>query len=121
MAMTKAEKADMDRLRAELRLAVALRWSGHKAPQMIPPPEGDDITHGFLPYFDGRPKPAWSRNWNHGFGDGPDAPGRMTPSRGGVPLYVSERDVLIALRQRKEREAAWVLADIDDLIDKQES
>jgi hypothetical protein len=118
MAMTKAERLELETARNELAAAKALGWSGHKAPELLPVPSYPGHTKGWV-YNTHRisVERAWSESIAHGYGLYPGADPRHCYGRqDGIRLYATERDALIALRLAAEKLYAEKLADIDAKI-----
>lgn len=115
MAMTKAERAELELLRTKL----ALRWSGAIAPERMPLPDHGAVilgwdfnqhrTDGSAVYA------AWTTSYSHGDGHDPKRLG----SQNGRQLYATKRDALIALRLAKEWEGAVALRKIDAMIEEE--
>lgn len=119
MAMTKAERAEIEALRTKL----ALRWSGAVAPERMPLPARGYINGwDFNSYGVGSVYPAWTESNGHGRGqhrtdDGTNWRDRPSGSQQGLPIYATKRDALIGLRLAKELEFAAALHRIDAMIE----
>ncbi|MDW7555342.1 hypothetical protein D9623_33445 (plasmid) [Azospirillum brasilense] len=122
MAMTKAEKAEMEALREARDLARALRWPEYAEPAMIPPPDfSGSHTSGWLfntyrltAQLGGMGDAvyrAWSESTTHGDGQSP-IPHRSA-TQGGVHLFATRLDALKALRLAVTEEFARKLARVD--------
>jgi hypothetical protein len=116
MAMTKAEKSEMDALRTKL----ALRWSGVAEPERLPVPERGYVNGWLFNAHDtGRVLKAWTEAHRHGRdehrSDDSTAYGRSA-SQNSSRLYASKRDALIALRLEQERRCAALLFRTDEMI-----
>jgi hypothetical protein len=119
MAMTKSERAEMERLRNDLALARALRWPDYK-PEHIDPAEARRGI-GFSDIV-----PAWSFNAyslrvEHGcfsslYHSTYDPTKTTTQGQGG-PWFPTMRDALMALRVAKTIEFAKTLAQLDRQIE----
>ena len=115
MAMNKAEREELERLKQEVALAKALRFSALPAPVLIPPPDSGTTTGWIMnSYGLGSIEQAWSERCCHGRGQ---KRGDMTASQKGVSLYRSKLDAYVGLRLAKEMEFAKALADIDARIE----
>ena len=115
MAMNKAEREELERLKQEVALAKALRFSALPAPVLIPPPDSGTTTGWIMnSYYFGSVEQAWSESDAHGFGL---KSGVQTGSRDGISLYRSKLDAYVGLRLAKEMEFAKHLADIDAIIE----
>lgn len=119
MAMTKTERAEMDRLEIVSRANRALRWStfgfaDRIEPDVPVPQSGHTEGWTFNSYGSGRVERAWSEMTVHGSGEHrPHGDSRRSGTRGGKALFSSRLLALSALRSAKEREFATVLAQID--------
>ncbi|MFC5353580.1 hypothetical protein [Azospirillum himalayense] len=124
MAMTKAEKAEMEALREARDLARALRWPEYAEPAMMPIPPSGEHASGWL--FNAHRAmdlwgtgnsvyQAWSKSSTHGDGASP-APNR-SGSQNGVPLFAARLDALKALRLAMTKEFARKLARVDAEIE----
>lgn len=119
MSMNKKETAEMERLREELRIAKALRFTDEVLPD-VPIPEpgfGQPLAVGFL--FNAyvgthstRVEPACSSSTGHSFG-GTD----KTTTQRGVRLFSTRLMALRACRHEVELQVAKILADIDRQIE----
>lgn len=130
MAMTKAEKAEMEKIRHDLALALALRFCGLPEPELMPKPVyGGGMVEGWdmNPHGSGRVEICTTSAHSHWLGRGLDGVvqdeeisthGRVWAygSSGAISLYRSPADALLALRLAKEREFAQTLARIDRQI-----
>lgn len=126
MAMTKAEKAELEKARQELALMKALRFSGMIEPELMPKPTGSDLVEGWTmnEHGDGRVEICTTAAYTHWRGHslskvtasaGHDL-FRLSGSQSGRTLYRSKADALRALRLAKEREFSGALAFIDQRI-----
>lgn len=115
MAMTKAEKAKLAALDAELALVRALRWTAPVQPD-LPVPEFGQTTSGWqINTYSGRVYEAWSESAAHGEGKARGSYG----SQKGIPLYSTRLLALQAMRAAVELECAQKLAAIDAQIAKE--
>lgn len=115
MAMNKKEKAELDKLKQELRLAKALRWTVPIEPDVSPPPPFTEMKRGWL-YNDyitsARVEPACASSHFHAFGQTD-----RTTTQGTRSLFSSRLLALKALRHRLELKCAEILAKIDKDIE----
>ena len=111
MAMTKAEKAELQGLRDRLALVSALRWTEAVAPDLPAPAYGEPATSG----WDRDGLRSWSESHRHGSGPAPE-PGRSGYQRGRA-LYSSKLLALRAMRHKVELECAARLAQVDKMIE----
>jgi hypothetical protein len=111
--MTKAEKAEVERLKTALGLALALRFTDADEEPDIPAPGcGDKSTTGWVfNRYSRIVTPAWSHTTCHG--DGPERVRNGSASQGSVPLYSTKLRALRALRRNLERLCAEQLCAID--------
>ena len=119
MGMTKREKEMVEELRRELRETKALRHSGLPPPDTISPPDESGVfVNGWLYNRYSRTiDKIWTTASNHGWGHrGPGEPASLS-SQGGISLYATRLDALIALRLSNERDMAAYLADLDSKIE----
>lgn len=126
MAMTKAEKAEMEKIRHDLVLALALRFCGLPEPELMPKPVyGGGVIEGWLmsPHGSGAVEICTTSDREHwrlrSLNEVVRAQGvrdNIYSSHGAVSLYRSPADALLALRLAKEREFAQTLARIDRQI-----
>jgi len=119
MGMTKHEKEMVEELRRELRETKALRHSGLPAPDTISPPDESGVFINGWSYsrYSGAIEKVWTTASSHGWGHrGPGEPASSS-SQGGICLYATKLDALIALRLIKERDMAAYLADLDSKIE----
>lgn len=114
--MTKAEKAEVERLKTALCLAMALRFTDADEEPDIPiPAPGDKPTSGWqFNRYSRVVGPAWSASSFHG--DGPAKASHMA-TQGGIPLYSTKLRALRALRRNLERLCAEQLRAIDIQIE----
>ena len=122
MAMTKREQAELEALRQELAEAKALRWLGVPEPARMPLPEKGYVNGWTFNSYNSGVDTAWTGPHSHSRSrhrtdDCQGHLGNMSASRGGLPLYATELDALIALRLATERECAKKLAALDQRID----
>lgn len=112
MAMTKAERAEMEALKVQL----ALHWPTEAEPPPGPRPEiGGRVEGWMFNAYTRSVEKAWSTSFSHGtFWRGKPSLG----SQGAASLYFSERDALIALRWALCRQMAAQLRGIDHLIER---
>jgi hypothetical protein len=126
MAMTKAEKAELEKARHELALVKALRFSGMIEPELMPKPTGSDLVEGWTmnEHGDGRVEICTTAAYTHWRGadlatvtssQGKDLY-RLGGSQSGRTLYRCKADALRALRLAKELEFSGALAFIDQRI-----
>jgi hypothetical protein len=115
MAMTKAEKAEMQALRDRLALVSALRWTEAVAPDVPVPAYGEPATSGWAhnPHAM-RVDQMWSESQAHGWGA---ARGRDTASQRGRALYSTRLLALRAMRHAVELDCAARLAQVDKMIE----
>ena len=107
MTMTKAERATMEQLKTDLRLARALRWTEPVEPDIEPPKYGEPLRKGFL--FAGcKVEKACTTGGYHSFGRD-DKIDQQRP----CPLYSSRLRCLHGLRHALEVQYAAILAQID--------
>lgn len=126
MAMTKAEKAELEKAWQELALMKALRFSGMVEPEKMEKPTGSDLVEGWTmnDHGDGSVEictTASHKHWRgHSIAKVTSSQGkdlyRMGGSQNGRTLYRSKADALRALRLAKEREFSGALAFIDQRI-----
>lgn len=118
MAMTKAETARVAELERELTLRKVLSWPA-AAPAPMPLPTGTATATGWLVAGDLRTGPrvelAWSQSDRHGWGWAPTRGG--SASKGGIRLYRTKLDAIIAARMTMTEQAAEILAKLDSAID----
>lgn len=124
MAMNKKEAAEMERLRQELRVAKALRYSNAPVPSMVPPPAAGSsgyVNGWIFNAYNMVVEKAWTESTCHSRGQWRDPDGKrerhISASQGGISLYPSYRAAAEALRQAVERECAEKLAKIDRMIE----
>lgn len=119
--MTKAEKQEMERLQADLRLAKALRWTEPVEPDVLKPLAGtSDTTRGYsynthCVRIDG----IISKSHSHYRNQGGEPKVDFTGTQGGVDCYSTKALALKALRHELERKFASELARIDERIEKE--
>jgi hypothetical protein len=116
MAMTKAERAEIDALKVKL----ALRWSGAAPPERMPLPEKGYVNGWDFNLYRGHAIPCWSERTSHGVDEHRSDDGTqyyMRGNRDGRRLYATKREALIALRLERESECAALLHKIDQLIE----
>ncbi len=136
MSMTKTEKARMDDLKREARIAKALSWPTYK-PEVMPEPKGGSggVVRGFAinPYrarermAHGWVEHAASTSFGHIRGNEDRvrawAEGQGRTREGGTQracvLYATRRDGLMAIRNILTRDFAGILADLDAAIEKE--
>lgn len=119
MAMTKAERAEMDRLREELALARALRYSGMQAPERMPLPDTGFQNGWSFNVHSGEVSGMWTERMAHGWGHRAEGGTGGSVSQNGRRIYSTRRDALIALRLAMEEQSAKKLAAIDALIERE--
>ena len=117
--MTKRERAEMEELRSQLRMARAFHFTTPVEPD-VPPPSGmsDGLTEGFLynAYERAwRVVPACSSSVGHSFGCDD-----RTDSQNPSALFSTRLLALQALRNDAEKQCARWLAEIDQAIEKAE-
>jgi hypothetical protein len=115
MAMNKKEQAEMERLRDELRLAKALRFTEAVKPDVIPPESFSGLVKGFLYnayYAEPRVVPACSSSTSHGWGRDDKTTTQQPRS-----LYSTRLLALRACRHDLEKQCAKLLAEIDRQIE----
>ena len=122
MAMTKREQADMEALRQGLAEAKALRWLGVPEPTRMPLPEKGYVNGWTFNTYNSGVDTAWTGPNTHSHSchrtdDGKQYLRNISASQGGLRLYATELDTLIALRLATERECARKLAALDRRID----
>lgn len=111
--MTKAEKAEVERLKTALGLALALRFTDAPEEPDIPAPGyGDKDTSGWqFNRYSRIVTTGWSEPGAHG--DGPARVKNGGAHQGSVPLYSTKLRALRALRRNLERLCAEQLRAID--------
>jgi hypothetical protein len=115
--MTKAEKAELERLRQELTESMSLGFSGLPEPKPLPIPEKGYINGWIVnPFGESRVEKAWTESTRHGDGHRTDDTRYISGFNVGRELFATELDALTALRLMKERECAKILARIDRQI-----
>jgi len=115
MSMTKKERAEMEDLRTQLRIAKAFRFTEKVRPDVLIPTGSGVLSRGFLYNASNmawRVVPACSSSVAHSFGSSD-----KTDSRNGCPLYSTRLLALRALRNDAEQQCAKWLADIDKAIE----
>ncbi len=115
MAMTKAEKAELQGLRDRLALVSALRWTEAVKPDVPVPAHSDPATTGWAynaPSL--RIEQMWSESHAHGWGA---SRGRGSASQRGRALYSTRLLAVRAMRYEVEQECAAKLAQIDRMIE----
>ena len=131
--MNKAEQKRLDTILLERDMARALRRPEYGMPKQIPPPTFNDpwstFTTGFVinshRAMNGAVGngviPAWSRFTTHDLGGPtpPTGPGMRTCSQGGIPLFATRRDALMALRLELTVICAERLAKLDRMIEEE--
>ncbi|WP_247879408.1 hypothetical protein [Azospirillum sp. TSA6c] len=126
MAMTKAEKAEMDNLRAARDMARALRWPEYAEPAKLAVPKFGEFTEGWTfnsfgvengpSAIERAVRLAWSESICHGDGGyRPRETGRSA-SQNGVQLFETRADALKAMRLQVTQTYARTLAQIDAAI-----
>lgn len=130
MAMTKAEKAEVDRLREDLALARAMRWPSYPKPAPMTRAEIDaNKVDGGIRY--GQPQRV-ARGWfpnaydqrvTYGCSDGihHDRGGNTTSSQQMGVMYAAKADALRAIRIEMTLAFAKKLAAVDQQIDEAEA
>jgi hypothetical protein len=115
--MTKAEKAEVERLKTALGLALALRFTDAPEEPDIPAPiPGAAATTGWtFNKYSRVVGQAWSESNSHG--DGPMRIPARVASQQGIPLYSTKLRALRALRRNLERLCAEQLRAIDIQIE----
>jgi hypothetical protein len=125
MAMTKAERAEMERLQNDVKLARAARFQYAFDVDITPDVDGraNGPVAGWLPYlstgFLERDKvgPCFVSGAVHYKGDRTNAANKhCTWSHGCIDVHSTRLRALQALRQRVEREMIRRLKDVDDMI-----
>jgi hypothetical protein len=112
VSMTKAEKAEVERLKTALGLALALRFTDADEEPDIPAPEwGKETTGWAFNRYSLIVTQGWSASTCHG--DGPARVKNGCASQGSVPLYSTKLRALRALRRNLERLCAEQLRAID--------
>lgn len=128
MAMTKAEKAELERLRADLALARALRWPDY--PRNAPMTRADinaNLVEGGINYTKRRQMVArgwfynaylgglWRPNVTYGCSDGihHNREGDTTTSQQAGVMFSTKRKALQNLRLELTEKCANILADVD--------
>ena len=126
MAMTKAEKAEMEQLRMALALSRAMKWPDYPVPAHMTEAEirtsiTEEVEHyghlkavaaGFNAYFPSYVKaPTVDRVISDGMGH--SSSGGSSWAQGAGRLYRTPREALMALRHKKTKEVAEMLAAID--------
>lgn len=119
MAMNKKERAYVEQLEEQLRLAKALRFTESVEPDVAPPTDNTKLSKGFLfndsfNYY--RVEPACSSIIYHGFGRND-----RTTTQGARHLYSTRSLALRAMRHCAEQRCALMLADIDRQIEQAEA
>jgi hypothetical protein len=114
MAMTKAEKAELQGLRDRLALISALRWTELVAPDVLVPAYGEATSGWDYNKHAHRVDVMWSESHASGWGA---ARGRDTASQRGRALYSSKLLALRAMRHAVELECAARLAQVDKMIE----
>ena len=122
MAMTKREQAELEALLQRFAEAKALRWLGVPEPARMPLPEKGYVNGWTFNTYDSGVNTAWTGSNSHSRSghrtdDGQGYRRNISASQGGLPLYATELDALIALRLATERECARKLAALDRRID----
>lgn len=115
--MNKKEQKEFDELKAQLRLAKALRWTSEVKPD-IPLPTGQQLAKGFLfnDYIGGwdgpNVAPACSSSVGHCYGSD-----ERTTTQQPRSLYSTKLLALRGLRHAVEQKVAAILAKIDEKIE----
>ena len=132
MAMTKAEKAEMERLQYELSLARALRWSDRPMPERVKITQSmssKEVVQGWN-FSSGRiingsmrdaVFEAWTTRMSHGHGVHVADNLRLASSRQCCPVFATRLNALVALRLEVQQECAGKLALIDNHIMEEET
>lgn len=132
MAMTKAEKAEMDALREARDMARALRWPEYPEPEpmsaeeikanmtfkMKPRYNNDQYAcQGWVAQLEGhfRPVPTVRKHFSNGVNNTSDPNGQNWSQNGGI-MYRTPEDALQKLRIEMTKDYAARLAAIDALI-----
>jgi hypothetical protein len=117
VSMTKAEKAEVERLKTALGLAMALRFTDAPEEPDVPPPKPGGKTAGWLgnPHS-GRVDLHWSKYDSLGIG----ADERSCASQGSLAVHSTRLRALKALRRSVERRCAEQLRAIDIQIESQD-
>jgi hypothetical protein len=117
MALTLKEKAEFARLKDEVRIARALRFTDPVA-RDLHYRRGGEVIQGwdYNAYGDGKVYEAWSSAVHHGYGKYIEK-GRSSGSQNPLNLYSTELLALRALRCELERKAAEQLAAVDARIE----
>lgn len=134
MAMTKAEKAEMERLRADLALARAMRWPDYPKPASM---TRDEILANLVEGKDefGRPSKV-ARGWfinsylggwggftpSYGCSNGysHNSNGERTTTQQMGVMYATKADALRAVRHELTEKMATILANVDRQIAEEE-
>lgn len=129
MAMNKAERAELDKARADLAAAKAMSWPSYPMPRRLPVPGGNHGVTGWdFNLYAAMPdvgawevqralREAWSRATAHGEGHDWNRSG----SQGARPPYATKAEALRAMRIIATERAARTLASIDALIKEAEA
>ncbi len=121
MAMNKKEQAEFETARAELAIALALRWSDYEPEQIDTEKEIEGKPLNFYMNAwtynayasDPRTYPGWFDSVHHGDGHRTSARPSSASQRRGGPWYRTETEALMALRRAMERNFAKSLAAVD--------
>jgi hypothetical protein len=117
MAMTKAEKARLDELENQLRIAKAFRFTDEVRPDVMPPARSNDLAKGFL--FNDYTREvavACTSSVYHAYGQDD----RTTTQRARC-LYSTRLRALRALRHSVEKIVSEQLAEIDREIEAEQA
>jgi len=121
--MNKREQAEVENLLQQLAEAKALRFLGVPEPARMPLPETGYMNGWEINEYSTAVGTAWTSANAHsrlGYRTDDDSPERRRNVRayqGGLPLYATKLDALIALRLAKEREFAVELGKLDRRIE----
>lgn len=122
MAMTKAEKAEMDRLREARDMARALRWPEYAEPEPISREEvrsfvgnGYSDTKVMKGWFSNRHSEVPTLGCSNGINHNPTGTERTTSQEPGV-MYRTKLDALRVIRLAKTVQFARKLAELDAAI-----
>lgn len=130
MAMTKAEKAEMDRLRNDLALARAMRWPSYAKPaRMTYDQIRDNLVDGGVKWGSrqkvarGWFQNAYSQRVSYGCSDGTfhSQGGDTTSSQNMGEMWATKADALRAMRLEMTEDFAKKLAAVDRQIEEAES
>lgn len=119
MAMSKSEKAEMERLKQELAMAKAMRLPDYARPESLPVREvlGEFSDALLIGWFEHNHSLTWrvTQGCSSTVSYNPNCMERTTTQTCGRP-YAKKSDVLKAARWDISRETARVLASLDQVI-----